>query len=291
MRRFGLCMGLLAVGTVVVLGGCSGVVLPEETGSARSVTSVPGPGFIAFDNTSETTVIPADSDLLKALNAEAACPIEDELQESSALPFAVIYEVEDAGRVVAETSIIDFEGQQMCHAQTQIDAEFVIEDGCLSLSKDLAIEDEEFYLAVLEGALAATNEALMEELTSPLCDDTGLALGRNGVITDDETDEEFICVTVTLDAESATCSQADGVWTARQRTSVTYTAAGSLDGVSVAQWQELCGDGTTTTVDIAQGDSVTTAFISATTYSSSPSPEALGCTEEAWPPELDESGS
>jgi hypothetical protein len=280
MRVSGLCIGLLAVGMIVVLSGCSGGALPGGTNSGtRTVTSVPGAGYVIFETEFEATVNPTDSDLLRALDPTYACsgdaPLSD-LQEDVGVQ--LLYEVGTAGAVASVTSIIDFDGQQICEEQALTGFEFAVEEGCLVFSQD--VEDEEDPIE--------DDDDPTDVETSPLCGDTGIALTRNGPVYADETDEEYICVTVTVSSQSLNCSQANGVWTQSGSVTITYTAQGSLDNVSVAAWQQLCGDGTTETVDISQGDSVTATITSTTTFSMSQTPEELGCTEEEQLPDFED---
>ncbi len=265
--------GLLVTSTVGMIG-CN-VQPPDTQECDRTVSTTPSAGFVEITTTGDFDTSPADSSLARVFSpwgfqtGASTCenvppPVGD---------FRILYEIGADGEVLNRFMLSEVDGEKtFVTIPAMPGMRFVVEDGCLTFGFDDSSDEPE-----------DTEDDPSDpdsEIDSGPCGEEQVALGRDGKIMDSETTEEFICLALP-DPESQTCmtcSKQSDAWQMEAEVSLTVTALGTLDNVSVSTWATLCGE-EDVPVTINEGDEYTLSMSTTMVVTPSLSPEELGYTD------------
>ncbi len=269
-----LCLGLL-VGVVGTISGCSVEAGLDDGGSPtggqetpggdggfalcgdRTVSSLPGPGFVEMESSFQLDAMPPDSPLAKVIFGGISCQ-----QQFDAGDVAILYEVGQQGEVLSLVTLTGSGDQQFFfRTDPPFNQRFVVTDGCLTLESDIPDQD----------MLPDFDPTKIPE--GP-CRPGQLPIGHNGVAFSTQ-EGPYICVRVEFGTTCHDCWVEDGAWREESVFSGSYVALGSIDNVSVRAWATAC-DQPDQRVSIAEGDRVDFTWTMQATYRTSPSPEELG---------------
>ncbi len=283
-----LCLALL-VGVVGTMSGCSAQADPPNGGSPaggqespggdggfalcgdRTVSSLPGPGFVEITSSFDVNVVPADSSFAKVMLGGMSCWPQFDTGD-----VAILYEIGQQGEVLSVVSLMEFGGEKVYMTTAPyLNQRFVVTDGCVALETDFPDQGE---LPDLDPTEVPDEPEppgfdLPETPESP-CEWGQLPLGHDGVAFGTQ-EGDYICVRSEFGSACHDCWVQDSAWHEESVFSGSYVALGSIDNVSVSAWATVC-DQPDQRVSIAEGDRVDFTWTMQATYRMSPSPEDLG---------------
>lgn len=231
----------------------------------RTVATIPGPGFIetSYDEY-QMTVDPPDSPLAKTLFGFWACQQMDMDDDDT---MTMLEEIDAGGHVLAHYALTEQSGTKYYTKSTPFfPQQYVIKDGCLDIDITLP-----------------TSQPATQPVVSPLdptsvpkgpCGDGQIAIDRNGQVTY-APDGPYVCVKMENASFCRDCWYGDNAWHQRVSMTADYVALGSLEGISIREYAQSCGQDVTS-VNIVAGDRIRITFKMTSTHRMSPSPTELG---------------
>ncbi len=223
----------------------------------RTVSTLPGPGFVEMEWFFQLDATPADSTLLKVIFGGINCQQQFDLGD-----VAILYEVGQQGEVLSVVTLTGSRDQRFfIRTDSPFNQRFVVTGGCLTLESvvpDQGMPPDFDPTEIPEGPCGLGHLAIGEE---------GLAFSTQ--------DGAYICVRPEFGSACHDCWVEDSAWHEESVFSGSYVALGSIDNVSVSGWAAVC-DQPDQRVSISEGDRVEFTWTIQATYRPSPSPEDLG---------------
>ncbi len=283
----GLCLQLCGCPTVAIPGPAtgdgSGNATTDGAGpfeppagtqlnscGARTVNTVPGPGFLEVVTTVTGSATPNDSGLARVLGWLVMCP---NLRDPSVLGVRHLYEVGHNGQILASYELQETDGRK-CFSRAEytfVTATFIVSDGCLrqQLSTVNPLDPTQTEVFLPPGLSSAV------ELPVGPCGEGQVQIGRSGTGSDPQGD--YICVSYTTEPQRCGCAFRNNVWSAESGGTTEYQARGSLEGVVNDFAAFACGaPELAEPSDIREGDRLRLTMNIHGEFRSSPGPQELG---------------